>query len=419
MVYRNLTNNNPFLDVYEQYVDNASFLWLLRSIVLKQPHYVRHSIVALEKRIDNSLDGLSTAPEDAWILCEQNLESGDPGEIFTSAIVAFWSLEQKKVQQVVEVALKQESTVKALCSAMAWLPKKFINPWLEKFIRSKDLEHKYLAVCVMSALRIDPGDYLVTLLQREDCVAHVKLYSRCLRLVGEIKRRDLMPALNSAMELDDSSIQFWALWSSAMLGNRALYERYEPFVFEENVHQDRALEVLFRTAPIDVAQAYISKLAKSPDLLRTAIKASGILGDPRVVPWLLSVMKDSKHARVAAEAFSTITGIHLEENDLSIEVRNMDDVVPEDDSSDDGLDPDEYSPWPDVGKLNVVWQKYGGQYKLKERYFLGQTIGRDFLESQINGEGFQCHRQAAAMELTLGDVSMILPNVEEKLVSPL
>jgi hypothetical protein len=62
-------NSTTCLDIYEQYLDNASFLWVLRSIVVNPPHYFYSDIQQLDQRIEAQLDGLMTSIESAWPIC--------------------------------------------------------------------------------------------------------------------------------------------------------------------------------------------------------------------------------------------------------------------------------------------------------------------------------------------------------------
>ena len=326
-----------FREIYERYVDEASFLWLLRSIAVKQPHYQREDLVELEGRINNQLNGLYISPDDVWNVCEDALAIEEPGEVFTAAMVAFRSLDPVKIQQVVEVGVSSQTTMKGLASALAWMPQKLSDPWLQKFLRSKDLNHKLLAMSVFSVQRRNPGDLLLALLQRDDCIAHVALHARCLRLIGELKRTDLIPAVNSAMESEDDSIAFWSRWSAILLGNRAIVNDLVKFIVPDSPFAEHATQLYFRSAPMAQAKATISNLAGQPETLRYAIKGSAILGDPQVVPWLVNLMEQPEHARVAGEAFTQITGIHLEENKLDLDVPEL----PELDNEEVELDDDE------------------------------------------------------------------------------
>jgi len=407
--------SNPFADIYEQYVDEASFLWLLRSIAVDQPQYLPTELAHLESRIDAHLDGLFVSPVHVWEICEAALALKEPGEVFVSAVVAFRNMDAANIQQVVEVALESQETFDALVSAMGWLPSKVCQPWLEKFIRSKDLDHKRLAVAVYGILRQDPGEYLGNLLEREDCVAHEALYCECLKLVGLLKRVDLAPALLVAAQSDSDAVLFWSRWSATLLGDRKGVSNFESLVAEDGPFQRRALEIYFRAAPMDQARQQISAMVKTPEMVRIAILASSALGDPQVVPWLISQMEAPEHARVAGQAFTCITGIHLEENDLSIHVPSLEDIAG-DDSEELILDEDENLPWPNVEKLKAVWQKYGSHYTAGQRYFVGKPICEDHLSAQL-ASGFQRHRNAAAMELALLCPSQKMPNSKRKLES--
>ncbi len=64
---------NAYKEIYEQFVNDASFLWILRSIAIEQPHYDSESIAELEQRIDAQIDGLMTSIEDSWELCLDGL----------------------------------------------------------------------------------------------------------------------------------------------------------------------------------------------------------------------------------------------------------------------------------------------------------------------------------------------------------
>ena len=405
---------NPFRDIFEQYVDDASFFWVLRNVALSKPNYYRSDIHELDNRIDACLDGLKTSPEDIWDVCESALEFEAGGEVFTSAIVAFRSLEPKKIQQVVNVGLMNDDTFKGLVTAILWLPYNLVEGWLAKFLKSKDLGHKRIAIAVFGLLRKDIGEYLTALLQREDCVGDAKLYARCLRCIGELKRRDLLPALNQAMDAKDPSVVFWASWSRVILGDDLALENIKAHLAKPGNFLHRAIAMYFSAAPMDQAKLVISDLAKKPETMRTAILAAKTIGDPQVIPWLISLMENPQFARVAAEAFSHITGIDLESNKLELDLPELD-IQPNEDDEDVELDEDEELPWPDVEKVKAVWQKYGRQYAVGVRHFAGKSISPEVLKYQLV-HGNARSRAAAALNLTLMLPSEPFVNVKSRLI---
>jgi uncharacterized protein (TIGR02270 family) len=401
-----------YRDIYERYVDEASFLWHLRRVAVGQPHYLPQDIGELERRIDAHLDGLMTSFELGWRACEAALSLQGSGEAFTAAIVAFRSRDTAKIQAVIEAGLGEGGMFKGLVSALGWLPGQIALPWIEKFLGSKDLNHKYLAIAACSVRRENPADYLTKILQRDDCRAHAKLHARALRLAGELKRADLRDIVAVARASDEEEVKFAAHWASVLLGDHAAAEGLHPFAASEGPWRMPALEVAMRALPVERARAWLSALAGDPKNQRTIVKATGMLGDPQAVGWLASKMHDAALARVAGESFTLITGINLERHELAVAVPQNITAGPNDDPVDAevALDEDEYLPWPDAEKVAYLWQTHGRRYSVGMRHFLGQPVAADRLVETVKS-GYQRWRRAAALELALLEPSCTLVNI--------
>lgn len=390
---------NPFLDIFEQYIVDAAFLWVLRRIALNQPHYLLSDVQELEQRIETNIDGLLTAQQDVWPLCEDALALEEPGEVFVAGVIAFLSLEIKNIQRVVDVAVQHEEALPGLVSALAWLPDKIADTWIDKFLRSKDLNHKLLAIAACIEKKQDPGKALEEILLRADCQAYVPLYSISLRLVGELKCIRLAPALAAAMQSEDDSVRFWASHSALLMGERSAAKNLEPFIASPCLFQEAAVSIYFRVAPPEYARSVISTLAQQPENTRAVIKACAVLGDPQVVSWLIGKMADSDYAKVCGEAFAQITGIQLEENNLALDIPEID-ALESDENDDIDMDEDENLPWPNKDKVAAVWQKYAREFKSNTRYMLGQPISSLTLNQYLT-TCTQRLRHAANLELAL------------------
>lgn len=405
---------NAYIGIYERYADEAPFLWLLRSIAVSQPHYRADELLALEKRIDAQLDGLMTSLEDAWKICAAAMDVQQPGEIFTSSVLAFRSLDVDKIQRVVESGMASDEGFPGLVSALGWLPGFLCHSWIKRFLTSKDLNHKYLAIAACSIRREDPREYLARIFERADCMAHSALYARALRLVGEIKRHDLSFALRIAMSSEVPEVFFWARWSAILLGDRSVVRDLQSIVLAEGPYQSKAIELVFRALPIEEARAWVGLLVKDESQIRNAIKAVAVLGDPHAVPWLIGHMRAPGLERLAGEAFTTITGIDLEACGLVLdELPDLEGQVPNDDPSDDNveLDDDEHLPFPDLDKVIAIWQRDHGNFISGQRYLLGKTISSSHLTEVFSGAP-QRQRRAAALELALLEPTRPLPNWE-------
>jgi uncharacterized protein (TIGR02270 family) len=397
--------------IYEQYADEASFLWLLRSIAVDQPHYTPADIGDLERRIQANLDGLMTNLELGWTVCENALELEEPGEVFAAAVTAFRSRDMTHIQQVVEVALADPRNAKALISALGWLPGSLVHSWIKKFFTSKNLDHKYLAVAACSVRRENPGEYLNKILGRDDCLAHERLHARSLRIIGELKRRDLAPALQAGAGSDSDAVKFHAFGSAVLLGDRAMAARLEPYAMQDGPFQQPALQLALRALPVEQSRAWISQLAQAPDQARNVIEASAALGDPQAVNWLIAKMKEPELARLAGEAFTTITGVDLEKHELAIDVPEDITAIPNNDPEDEdvSMDEDENLPWPDPDRVAALWHTYSKHFPPGRRFFMGQPVNKERL-AQIIQSGYQRQRQAAAVELALLEPQSLLIN---------
>jgi len=397
-----LKTRNAYRGIYEQYVDEASFLWILRDVAINQPHYDANDILELEQRIEAQLDGLMTSVDIGWDVCDAVLDIQEPGEVFTSTVIAMRSHETHKIQRSVDVGLQTDASFRGLVSAIAWLPAEISNPWIEKFLYGKDMNHKYLGLAACSLRRQDPGKVLNNILQRDDCLQHEKLHARALRLVGELRRQDCMPAILSAIKADNEKLRFWAAWSAVLLGQQSVIQDLKPFLFKPGKNQDKTIQLAFRVLPVEIARELISELASDETQARTVIKATGVLGDPHAVNWLIGKMQDIKLAKLAAESFTFITGIDLEKHHLAIEQPENYPVIPDDDADDENtdMDEDENLPYPDIEKVAAIWRRLGQQFIVGRRYFMGRPITTDLLKDKI-AHGFQRQRHAAALELAL------------------
>lgn len=407
---------NPYRDIYEQFANDAAFLWQLRSVALNQPNYNQTDIAELERRIEAQLDGLMTAPDDSWELCEAALELNQTGEVFAASVLAFRSLDINKIQRAVEAGLASPQGFKGLTAALAWLPDRICHSWIKKFLTSKDLHHKHLAIAACSLRREDPRDYLTAILQRDDCLDYKPLYARSLRLIGELKRRDLSSFLPAAMQSDHPDIIFWSTWSAALLGDKSAVSRLHPFTQTANAYQLKAIDLAFRALPIEDARRWIGQLAEQPQQTRQVIKATAALGDPHAVNWLIAQMRTPAHSRLAGEAFTSITGIDLEQNKLALtELPDLDHQLPNDDPEDENvaMNEDDRLPFPDVDKVAAIWQKYQQRFVAGQRYFMGSSITPEHL-NHIYATGYQRQRKAAALELSLLQPNQFLLNYAAK-----
>jgi uncharacterized protein (TIGR02270 family) len=228
-----------------------------------------------------------------------------------------------------------------------------------------------------------------------------------------------MPDIEKAVNHKNDLIRFWGNWSAVLLGQQASLQQLKTFVLDAaSPYQDIAMQLCFRVLTVEQGRVWISELAKDESQIRIVIKATGILGDPHAVNWLISKMLDNKVAKLAGEAFSLITGADFVKHKLTIPTPIKHPMDVNNDSNDDyvGLDKDEHLPYPEQSKVAALWRNHGQKFIVGRRYFFGKTLTTPWLKTMLNN-GNQRQRHAAAMELALNDNNLQFVNTRAKVLT--
>jgi uncharacterized protein (TIGR02270 family) len=384
--------------IVSQYAEEAAFLWLLRDAAVRSPNYSLRELARLDSRIDAHLDGLTVAGEHGWRVCVEELDWEEPGEVYTASAIAFASNDVSRIQPILEVVRQDTGLTRAMIAAIGYLPHKKVIDRISQLSGSHSDDLRFIGLSASAIHRIDPGTALPQSLESES----PRLRVRARRAVGEFARRDLMPQLRAGLKDDDPEGRFWAAWSLGVLGDRDAAEVLREFEVLEFGRWRDAVNLVSRTMDLAAAHTWRVNLASTSDSIRQSILAAGAIGDPIAIDWLIGLMSDKKFARVAGEAFTTITGADLVL--LKLELASPDDseTGPTDDPEDDNveMDPDEDLPCPDPLLVQAWWSENKGQYVAGKRYLLGNVIGSDSLAHALR-TGNQRHRAAAALEMVL------------------
>lgn len=394
-------------------VQQVCLLWRERTRLLNSDFGLVSEIVHLENSIEQQLNRLYAFPEPVWIACELAISEKDYDKVFVISMIAFRGLNTLRIQAAVEFALDSDEHTEELITSLAWMPRQLSMPWVEKFIKSKNLDHKYIAMSVYSHWRENPGSYLTTLLQRDDCIRHERLLAVSLRVIGELKLREFLPVLSAPILGGSSSVAFWTIWSSIMLGKTEQATKLEGFVSYPGPFQSLAIDIFFRVVSVATAYPVVSAMANIAGNAKQLIRASIVLGDPKAIPWLINRMSDPECARLAGRAFSMITGIDLIRKDLVIDIPDITAInysASEQSEETQNLSGEDILPWPDAEKIKGVWDRYGHQFCDGKRYVYGKPINAQRLKEYIDSDD-QAVRRSAALELALFNSDKELMNV--------
>lgn len=393
---------SAFAHIAEMHLDEVANLWTLWFSALQQPQYDRESLQELEQRIQAHIAGMRLQEEVTWDHCLWFLEFADGGEMFAATQLAFRSYDVEKIKAVVNAAELAPQVLDGLISAIAWLPNDIVSPWINKFLMSRQLLHKYIAVEACRLRRADLGELLDEMAGRSECTSHPLLGPSLLRSLGEFKHHNAVSVVDD-IELPKET-EFWRLYCQILLGEHQRLNQLRPFLFIAGIKGDIAMQLIFRCLPLDQAQPIISELAVQQSTMRAAVISVGILGDPYAIPWLIGVMRNPQLAQLAGQAFTMITGCNLESSDYTVSdlpeslegrIRQETDHEHPPSVADGSL------PWPDADAIWLAWQDIlSAEYVSGVRYFMGEKINEELCWSVLEN-GKQNQRWYAAYELAL------------------
>lgn len=388
-------------DILDQHAEELTFLWLLRDAAALGPHYDLPALAELDERLDAHLDGLRLAAAEGLVVLRDAAAAGEPGAVFAAALLALERADAEAFAPLLDIAAADPAAARGLVSACAWAPfdrvRAALDPWLQP---SAPAPRRRVAVAAWAAHRRDPGGPLSFAILDKDPA----LRARALRAAGELGRADLRAEVLAALADADEASRFWAAWSAALLGDthaaaRALWA----IASAGGAFAERAVDLAARRAEPARARQELEALAADPARARLAAIGYAALGDPAAAPWLLQALRDPKLARIAGEAFATLTGLRIE-GALAGRPPEGFQPGPTDDPADANvaMHPDEKRPWPAPEAVEAAWRGLEGRLRRGQRHLLGAPLSPEALARTLR-DGTQRQRAGAAIERVMLD----------------
>ena len=391
--------------VVQQHAEESAMLRHVRSVLVRAPHVGLLHLGRLDERITSHLDGLAVAGECGSQLCLAALERPGCGEVFALTVRALESRDAALMEHALALVPALPDAARGMASALGWVSAADLQGIVRTLLGSAEPARRALGFAACRMHQVDPGRNLQNGLAAEQ----PSVRAAALRAAGELGRVDLLAQARQAMVHEHPDVVFQAAVASCLLGDRqASLGVLADAALQPTPHGDRALALVMTASPGDMASAIahgFSKLAQDqPEdkvRRRRLIRALGLLGDPRFVPWLIERMAEPKLARLAGEAFCWITGTDLARMDLETLQAPPLPEHPSDDPNDDNLslDEDDSLPWPDAAKVQAWWFRQSSMHAAAasgQRLFEGETPGAGVAQRVLR-EGTQRRRARAAL----------------------
>lgn len=386
--------------IVEQHALDAAFLWTRRDEACCAPHYRLSDLRGLDRRLEAHVDGLRVAGGQGWETCHAALDSEDPGTLFVAAVVAIERGDLRTIAYLLDYVEGNGALRRGLVSALGWVEKATFLALFEELLSPKaPAVLRELALGGCSAHRHDPGDALTMALSDQDA----SLRARALRTAGQLGRSDLLDVLEREAQSDDSTCAFWATWSTTLLGGRDGAGRLRHFA--DGPFGVPAAELALGHLSPDAAEEWLGHLRRNAT--RTALLVCPVRGNAGDVAWLIECMEEPEHARLAADAFRTITGIAIQGG---LEAQPPEHRFgPTEDPDDDevGGDPDLHLPWPNTDALRGLWRERSAEVDSHARLLWGRPAQETL--RQAMQDGTQRERWRLAQEQAIAAPTTPLP----------
>jgi uncharacterized protein (TIGR02270 family) len=254
---------------------------------------------------------------------------------------------------------------------------------------------------------VNPGSALASAL------ATPELQPDALRLAAKLSDTRRTEACCALVKSPDTAMQMLAARAALLIGEReTAVSTLTRLASDTSPLQQEAMCLVVKVLSPADAGTLLRPLAQAPAHARTLMRGIAAAGDPHYIPWLIKQMDNQKLARLAAEAFSMITGLDLAYLDLDRKPPEGAVFGPNDDPADAdvAMDEDDSLPWPDIEKIRAWWEANGLRFRSGTRYFVGEQPSAAHCLSVLK-KGFQRQRIAAAEYLCLLNPGTPLFNV--------
>ncbi len=375
-------------------VDDAPYLWLAREVVARGPNGRLIDLARHDERLDAYLDAMRVHRATVGPAVQSEFDRDGPASgfllasfrIMTDDVAFFATLRE------------EEPNIRSMVAALARAEREAAGRAIDQLNRSTAPIARAIGIAALGARRSDAPAGVAARLA--DAVACVR--ARAYRTTGQLGRADLVAQLRPGLTDPDPECRFWSAWAAARMGATEPLDTLADIAWNNLPRADRALDLLLRRLDVPQANAWLRDFAKLPDRQRSVIRATGVIGDPLYVPWLIERMADPATARLAGESFCMITGLDLAYRDLDRRPPADFQSGPNDDPADENvaLDEDENLPWPDPARIGAWWTANRSRFATGTAYFLGTPkASADWLEAL--SDAFQRQRHAAALELAI------------------
>ena len=291
------------IELYEEYLEEASFLYEQRLSLLVNPEIRWKKIGEFEERFEAHIDGLVVGGDLAIEVCKRRAEEGDFGELHAAVRVFCRQNRKDLVVTLLEnVDTEDDQKVKAIADALKHeLPAEW-NEDIFLFARVNPRVAPLLAI-VVGYSRAQIGETLDVL-----CESQQRSMVEIIWAYGRLGKPEAFPKLRKYLDSHDPVVQSIAATALLRLGDE--------FALSRGLKEIRLSTwplVPVALAGSRAAVRLLMEMAGECVATEDWLTAIGLLGDISAIPVLLDHLSNPKIAGAAALSLYLITGAYFSE----------------------------------------------------------------------------------------------------------
>ena len=291
------------VDLYEEHLDEAGFLWEQARAVRRQPDLSWVHAGPFEERLEAHVDALMVGGDAALEVCRRRATEGEPGELFAALCVVCRHGDTATFASLLRsVDYTQSERAQAVTDA---LKRELPEAWREHCVRAVGQGQGPLVSVLGTVIgyrRLRQSGVIVDVAQRLTGTPQ----GQVLWAIGRTRPPGAVRAIRPALQSADASVR-----SAAFRAGLRMHDREVMAELFSRPDGPQAMPLEIALCGGRAAVPALVAAAKQPGAAPEVVDALGLLGDLSAVRPLVELLSVETLAESAVEALHVITGAAL------------------------------------------------------------------------------------------------------------
>ncbi|QDE93694.1 hypothetical protein BHS06_34535 [Myxococcus xanthus] len=378
------------VDVWEEHLDEASFHWEQWERALVAPDFTLTETAEREERLLAHLEGLGDAAALSLVL----RPAFDSEELSRQSAATYALLSLGGLDESLARFQGASTEVRAgIRRALELSEAPGLGAQLREVLKRNDLDAQAHALEALVFRQEVPPEILARFFTHDEPRSRMAAL-RATKPLPEDAVSRLLPAL---LDSAHPGIRAAAMEAGLASGVRLAWDACRKAVQRREPGMPEALTLL-ALGGADADTALLVELLQSPDLRPDVLWALGFSGRVPAVEACLKYLAEPSVARLAGEAFSSMTGLRLE-GSYALLPRSHPEPSDDPDASLEPR-PEDDLPWPHVAAITAWWSEARKRFDKGARYLLGQPFSGAVLVDALESSPMR-RRHVLARELAI------------------